>query len=263
MTRHIAVYGKGGIGKSTIASHTAAALGLKGFKVALLGCDPKKDSTFLLVGNRNVKTVLDALRRKEDIKECIINGFANVKCLEIGGPEPGIGCAGRGLTLAFEHIEKEGVFNNIDIVIYDVPGDIVCGGFAVPMKKALEEVYIVTSGEYLSLYAANNICKAAGNIGAKLGGIILNSRFDLKKEYEIVNSFAKMIGSRVIGVLPYIMKIRECEAKGKTLFHFSDRPDEAEYFIKLAEEILKNSCKVVARGIEDEKLLNYLMDINI
>ena len=156
MQRNIAIYGKGGIGKSTVSSHLAAFWGLNGLKVALIGCDPKRDTTLLLTGNRRIKPVLQALKNGENLQECFFRGYANVLCSEIGGPEPGVGCAGRGLLLAFEVIDRLGVLRDTEIVLYDVPGDVVCGGFVVPMKRD-SEVYIVTSGEYLSIYACTSL----------------------------------------------------------------------------------------------------------
>lgn len=254
MQRNIAIYGKGGIGKSTVASHLAVYWGLKGYRVALIGCDPKRDTTLLLTGNRRVKPVLQALKNNEAIEQCFEKGYANVLCSEIGGPEPGVGCAGRGLLLAFELIDRLGVIRNAEIVIYDVPGDVVCGGFVVPMKRD-SEVYVVTSGEYLSLYAANNICNGTRNAGAKFGGIILNSKFDLDFEHRIVEEFAKAVGTKIIGVIPYLKKLKECEIAGKTVFQLQENSKEVEIFQNVAERILKNEPSAKISGLEDENLI--------
>ncbi|MDI9645989.1 MAG: hypothetical protein QFX40_04770 [Archaeoglobales archaeon] len=252
MKRNIAIYGKGGIGKSTIASHLAAAWGLEGYSVALVGCDPKRDSTLLLTGNRRVRPILDAVRNGEDIKGCFVKGYAGIICAEVGGPEPGVGCAGRGLLLAFEYIDKLRILDGLDIVIYDVPGDVVCGGFVVPMKRN-SEVYVVTSGEYLSLYAANNICKGAKSANAPLGGIILNSKFNFELERKLVDFFANTIGSKVVGEVPYIKILRDCEVKGMTVFQM--REEESEIFKDIARRILKNEPSKNIKGLSDEELI--------
>lgn len=255
MQRNIAIYGKGGIGKSTVSSHLSAYWGLKGYRVALIGCDPKRDTTLLLTGNMRVKPVLQALKNNEDVRQCFVKGFANVLCSEIGGPEPGVGCAGRGLLLAFEVIDRLGLIREEEIVLYDVPGDVVCGGFVVPMKRN-GEVYIVTSGEYLSLYAANNICSGAKNAGAKVGGLILNSKFDLEIELRIVEEFAKAVGTEVVGVIPYLKRLKECEVLGKTVFQLQGSEREAKIFAEIAERILEKKPSKEVSGLEDEELVS-------
>ncbi|MDK2794862.1 MAG: nitrogenase iron protein NifH [Archaeoglobaceae archaeon] len=257
MQRNIAIYGKGGIGKSTVSSHLSAFWGLKGHRVALIGCDPKRDTTLLLTGNKRVKPVLQALKENEDIRNCFVNGYANVLCSEIGGPEPGVGCAGRGLLLAFELIDRLGILRNTEIILYDVPGDVVCGGFVVPMKRG-SEVYIVTSGEYLSLYAANNICKGAENAGSKVGGLILNSKFDLELERRIVEEFANAVGTEVVGVIPYLKRLKECEILGKTVFQLQGSEYEVSVFQEVAERILENKPSGKVGGLEDEELIAIL-----
>ncbi|MCQ4153670.1 MAG: AAA family ATPase [Archaeoglobi archaeon] len=254
MQRNIAIYGKGGIGKSTVSSHLAAFWGLNGLKVALIGCDPKRDTTLLLTGNRRIKPVLQALKNSENLQECFFRGYANVLCSEIGGPEPGVGCAGRGLLLAFEVIDRLGVLRDTEIVLYDVPGDVVCGGFVVPMKRD-SEVYIVTSGEYLSIYAANNICNGARNSGARVGGLILNSKFDLELERRIVGEFAEAVGTELVGEIPYLKRLKECEISGKTVFQLSGTDYEAGIFSSIAQRILKSRPPRKVEGLEDEELI--------
>jgi len=257
--RNIAIYGKGGIGKSTIACHLAASWGLKGLKVALIGCDPKKDTCMLLTGNKPPKPILEALRSGEPIEQCIIKGYANVLCVEIGGPEPGVGCAGRGLLLAFEHLDKLGVLRDLDIIVYDVPGDIVCGGFAVPMKRLDSEVYIVTSGEYLSLYAANGISRAVKRMKSKLGGLILNStRGGLSEEIKIVEAFAKALNSKVIGAIPKIPILKKCSLEGKTIFQVSPKSKGSMMLRNLAEKIIMNEPQKDFNEISDEELLSIV-----
>lgn len=257
MHRNIAIYGKGGIGKSTVSSHLSALWGLNGYKVALIGCDPKRDTTLLLTGNKRIKPVLQALKDNENPQKCFVRGYANVLCSEIGGPEPGVGCAGRGLLLAFEVIDRLGILEGTEITLYDVPGDVVCGGFVVPMKRG-SDVYIVTSGEYLSLYAANNICKGAGNAGSKVGGLILNSKFDLELERRIVEEFANAVGTEVVGVIPYLKRLKECEILGKTVFQLQGSEYEVSIFRKLADRILENKPSGKVSGLEDEELIAIL-----
>ena len=208
----------------------------------LIGCDPKRDSTINLVG-RQLKPLLELIMEDESVKfeDVIHKGFNGILCVEIGGPEPGIGCAGRGLLLAFRTLNDLGVFDlELDMIIYDVPGDVVCGGFAVPMRRGFaREVYIITSGEYLSLFAANNICKAIRRVGARLGGIICNSR-EVEGEKEIVGEFAKRIGSRLIGFIPRSRDIHLSELNGKTVVEFLPESETAKVFRELAENIWKN-----------------------
>ncbi len=177
-TKKIAIYGKGGIGKSTIVSNIAAAHS-EDKNVLVIGCDPKSDTTRTLVGER-IPTILDTLKNKKDasIDDILFQGYGDVKCVESGGPEPGVGCAGRGVIVAMNLLDRLNVFSDdLDLIIYDVLGDVVCGGFAVPLRENFaDEVYIVTSGEYMALYAANNICKGIKKLKGSFGGIICNCR---------------------------------------------------------------------------------------
>jgi len=216
----------------------------EGKKVMLIGCDPKRDTTLTLVG-RHLKPLLETILENNAVNEedIIQQGYKGVLCIEIGGPEPGIGCAGRGLILAFNKLKEIGVFNRqIDLVIYDVPGDVVCGGFAVPMRKGnAREVYIVTSGEYLSLFAANNICKAIRRVGARLGGIICNSR-EVENEEKIVEIFAEKIGARIIGIIPKDNIVQFCESKNKTVVEYMPESNQAKIYRKIARDVFDNTC---------------------
>jgi len=183
--RQVAIYGKGGIGKSTTTQNLTAGLAELGKKIMVVGCDPKADSTRLLLNGLAQKTVLDTLREEgevDDLSQIEKVGFGGIRCVESGGPEPGVGCAGRGIITSIGMLEDLGAYtDDLDYVFYDVLGDVVCGGFAMPIREGkAQEIYIVASGEMMALYAANNICKGIQKYalkgGVRLGGIICNSR---------------------------------------------------------------------------------------
>ena len=176
--RQVAIYGKGGIGKSTTTQNLTAALAEMGNKIMIVGCDPKADSTRLILNGLAQKTVLDTLREEgEDVDLDLVmkEGFGGIKCVESGGPEPGVGCAGRGIITSINLLEQLGAYtDDLDFVFYDVLGDVVCGGFAMPIREGkADEIYIVASGEMMAMYAANNICKGihkyANTGGTRLG----------------------------------------------------------------------------------------------
>lgn len=222
----IAVYGKGGIGKSTISCNVSAALAREGLKVMQIGCDPKADSTSLLRGGGRIPTVLELTREKGKniaLEDIVHEGTQGVKCVEAGGPVPGLGCAGRGIINALETLGKLGAYEvyKPDVVIYDVLGDVVCGGFSMPMRKGYaDKVFVVTSGEKMSVYAAANICMAVENFKgrgyASLGGIILNRR-GVKDEDENVRTLANDFGARVIGAVDRCEEIPLAEEKGSVV----------------------------------------------
>ena len=251
--RKIAIYGKGGIGKSTTTSNLSAALSQKGYKVMQVGCDPKADSTKTLMGGKRIPTVLEQLREKgEDLElsDIVFEGYNGVMCVESGGPMPGIGCAGRGIISAFEKLEELHAFEvyKPDVVIYDVLGDVVCGGFAMPIREGYaREVFIVSSGEMMSLYAANNIAQAIKNYGkrgyAKLGGLILNAK-NIENEQEIVQKAVEEIETKVIAYIPRCGDIQKAEAKGGTIFEGLEESVMKEVYNNLAEQILAISQEV-------------------
>jgi nitrogenase iron protein len=240
-TKKIAIYGKGGIGKSTIVSNIAAAHS-KDKQVLVIGCDPKADTTRTLVGER-IPTILDTLKIKKNAvtEDILYMGYNNVSCVESGGPEPGVGCAGRGVIVAMNLLERLGIFSeDLDLIIYDVLGDVVCGGFAVPLRENFaDEVYIVTSGEYMALYAANNICKGIKKLKGKFGGIICNCR-GIDNELEIVHEFAERVNSRVIGIVPRSEIVQKSEIDAKTVLEKFPDSKQAEIYRKLADSINLN-----------------------
>lgn len=243
----IAVYGKGGIGKSTTVSNLSVAFTKMGLKVMQIGCDPKADSTLHLHEGKMVTTVLDLLRKKgKDVtlKEMVTEGYHGVLCVEAGGPTPGLGCAGRGITAAFETLEEKKAFETFqpDIVIYDVLGDVVCGGFAMPIRGGYaDKVFIVTSGENMAIYAAANIALAVDNFKqrgyASLGGIILNEK-NVEREREKVEELAKDIHTEIIGSLPFDPIVRKAEELNHTVMEAFPESDMAKHYDVLALQVL-------------------------
>ncbi len=257
MKKQLAIYGKGGIGKSSTASNVAAAMGEKGIKVLLIGCDPKSDSSITLLGGKRIPTIMDTLRRKGEIKESdiVFEGFNGVKCAEVGGPEPGVGCAGRGIIIAVQALQKIcDAMNDSDVIIYDVPGDIVCGGFAVPITKGMvREAYIITSGEYMPLYAANNICRGLKTLNTPLSGIICNER-EAEGERAIVEKFAAALGVPMLAYIPRDKTVQFCERAGRSVIEGEPESAMAEVYRLLASRILTEKDKKVPDSLEDEDL---------
>ena len=243
----IAVYGKGGIGKSTTVSHIAAALAQKGLRVMQIGCDPKADSTILLRGAEKMTTVLDLVRQKGNafsLEEMTRIGFGGVVCVEAGGPAPGSGCAGRGIIAALEKLKEKGAYETYqpDVVLYDVLGDVVCGGFTMPMRPGYaEHVFVVTSGENMSIHAAANIAMAVDGFKdrgyATFGGLILNRR-NVKNEEAKVAELAEDIHSRIVGKLDRSDLVLAAEELGQTVLEAFPDSEMAQQYRDLAQQIL-------------------------
>lgn len=243
----IAIYGKGGIGKSTTVSHIAAALAQQGLKVLQIGCDPKADSTILLRGKEKMKTVLELVREKKNdfsLQEMVKEGYAGVVCVEAGGPAPGMGCAGRGIIAALEKLKEKGAYETYkpDVVLYDVLGDVVCGGFTMPMRPGYAEyVFVVTSGENMSIHAAANIGMAVDGFRdrgyAKFGGLILNRR-NVKMEEEKVMELANDLNTAVVGSLDRSDTVLEAEELGKTVLEAFPDSEMAKQYRILANQVL-------------------------
>ncbi|MFZ2653350.1 MAG: nitrogenase iron protein [Victivallales bacterium] len=268
--RKVAIYGKGGIGKSTTTQNTVAALAEMGKKIMVVGCDPKADSTRLLLGGLAQRTVLDTLRDDgEDIELDKIRrgGFGNTLCVESGGPEPGVGCAGRGIITSINMLEQLGAYaenEKLDYVFYDVLGDVVCGGFAMPIRDGkADEIYIVVSGEMMAMYAANNICKGivkfaeAGTV--RLGGLICNSR-KVDNELELVLALADKLGTQLIHFVPRDNDVQRAEINRKTVIEWNGTVPQAEEYRKLARAIDSNTKLVIPKPLKMEELEKLLLE---
>ncbi len=261
--RKIAIYGKGGIGKSTTTQNTVAGLVEAGKKIMVVGCDPKADSTRLLLGGMAQKTVLDTLREEgEDVllDDVLKEGYGGTMCTESGGPEPGVGCAGRGIITSINLLEQLGAYDNeeLDYVFYDVLGDVVCGGFAMPMREGkAQEIYIVVSGEMMAMYAANNICKGivkfAESGGIRLGGLICNSRA-VDYEKEMIEVLAEKLGTQMIHFIPRENVVQRAEINRKTVIEYEPEHAQADEYRALAKKIDENKMFVVPTPITIEEL---------
>lgn len=265
--RQVAIYGKGGIGKSTTTQNTVAALAEAGKKVMVVGCDPKADSTRLLLHGLSQKTVLDTLRDEGediDLEDILLLGFGETRCVESGGPEPGVGCAGRGIITSINLLESLGAYtSDLDYVFYDVLGDVVCGGFAMPIREGkAKEIYIVASGEMMALYAANNICKGIQKFArtgdVRLGGIICNSR-KVDNEYALLKAFAGELGSQLIHFVPRDNLVQRAEINKKTVIDYDPGAAQADEYRKLAQSIDGNDMFVVPRPMVQDRLEEILM----
>jgi len=269
--RQIAFYGKGGIGKSTTSQNTLAAMS-ENQKIMIVGCDPKADSTRLMLHCKAQTTILHLAAERgavEDIEleEVLLTGYNGIKCVESGGPEPGVGCAGRGIITAINFLEEEGAYDDVDLVSYDVLGDVVCGGFAMPIREGkAQEIYIVTSGEMMAMYAANNIArgilKYAHSGGVRLGGLICNSR-NVECEVELIEELARRLGTQMIHFVPRSKQVQEAELRRMTVIEYSPNHPQADEYRQLAEKIQNNKNLVIPTPITMDELEELLVDFGI
>ncbi len=267
--RQIAIYGKGGIGKSTIVQNIAAALASRySRKAMLVGCDPKSDSTRMLLGGMSQTTVLDTMREYEEdeieLDHILQEGFAGIRCVESGGPEPGVGCAGRGIIAAINMLEELGAYtSDLDYVFYDVLGDVVCGGFAMPIREGkAREIYLVVSGELMALYAANNICKGivryAESGGVRVGGIICNSR-NVENERELVERFAEELGTKLVYFVPRDPIVQVAEIHRQTVMEYAPESAQAGEYAALAEAVEQNTDLVIPKPMSQDRLEELML----
>jgi nitrogenase iron protein NifH len=271
--RKIAIYGKGGIGKSTTTQNTVAGLAEMGKKVMVVGCDPKADSTRLLLGGLAQKSVLDTLREEGedvDLEDIRRSGFQGTWCVESGGPEPGVGCAGRGIITSINMLESLGAYEeseSLDYAFYDVLGDVVCGGFAMPIRDGkAEEIYIVCSGEMMAMYAANNICKGIRKFAesgkVRLGGLICNSR-NVDNEHEMIDELAKKIGTQMIYFVPRDNDVQRAEINRQTVIEWNPEAPQAQHYRNLARAIDQNDKFVIPQPLAIEDLEQLLLDFGL
>ena len=269
--RQIAIYGKGGIGKSTTTQNLTAGLAEAGKKVLVVGCDPKADSTRLLLGGLAQKTVLDTLREEGediDLSRIMKDGYGGTKCVESGGPEPGVGCAGRGIITSIGLLENLGAYtDDLDYVFYDVLGDVVCGGFAMPIREGkAKEIYIVASGEMMALYAANNIAKGiqryARTGGVRIGGIICNSR-NVDRELDLLRAFSKELGTKLLYYVPRDNIVQRAEINRKTVIEYKPDSAQADEYRNLSQAVIENTDFTIPTPMTQERLEEILFEFGL
>lgn len=270
--RQIAFYGKGGIGKSTTSQNTLAALAEMGKRIMIVGCDPKADSTRLILHSKAQQTVLHLAAEKGSVEDLELDdvrryGFGNISCVESGGPEPGVGCAGRGVITSINFLEENGAYQDLDYVSYDVLGDVVCGGFAMPIReKKAQEIYIVTSGEMMAMYAANNIArgilKYANAGGVRLGGLICNSRM-VDREEELISALAERLNTQVVHFLPRNNVVQQAELRRMTVVEYKPEDPMADEYRTLAKSIDTNKKMTIPTPLTMDELEELLMEFGI
>jgi nitrogenase iron protein NifH len=271
--RQCAIYGKGGIGKSTTTQNLVAGLAELGKKVMIVGCDPKADSTRLILHSKAQNTIMEMAAEAgtvEDLEleDVLKTGYGDIKCVESGGPEPGVGCAGRGVITAINFLEEEGAYEeDLDFVFYDVLGDVVCGGFAMPIREnKAQEIYIVCSGEMMAMYAANNISKGivkyANSGGVRLAGLICNSR-NTAREDELIMELARQLGTQMIHFVPRDNVVQRAEIRRMTVIEYDPKAKQAQEYRDLAQKIIDNKVLVIPTPITMDALEDLLMDFGL
>jgi nitrogenase iron protein NifH len=271
--RQCAIYGKGGIGKSTTTQNLVAALAEAGKKIMIVGCDPKADSTRLILHAKAQNSIMQMAADAGSVEDLELEdvlkvGYGDVKCVESGGPEPGVGCAGRGVITAINFLEEEGAYEeDLDFVFYDVLGDVVCGGFAMPIREnKAQEIYIVCSGEMMAMYAANNIAKGivkyANSGGVRLAGLICNSR-NTDREDELIMELAAKMGTQMIHFVPRDNVVQRAEIRRMTVIEYDPNAQQANEYRELARKIIDNKKLVIPTPITMDELEDLLMEFGI
>ncbi len=271
--RQCAIYGKGGIGKSTTTQNLVAGLAELGQKVMIVGCDPKADSTRLILHSKAQETIMHLAAEAGSVEDLELEdvlrmGYSDIKCVESGGPEPGVGCAGRGVITAINFLEEEGAYDeDLNFVFYDVLGDVVCGGFAMPIREnKAQEIYIVVSGEMMAMYAANNISKGivkyAKSGGVRLAGLICNSR-NTDRENELIEALAKKLGTHMIHFVPRDNAVQRAEIRRMTVIEYDPAHKQAEEYRELARKIVDNKNLVIPTPISMDELEDLLMEFGV
>ena len=271
--RQCAIYGKGGIGKSTTTQNLVAGLAELGKKVMIVGCDPKADSTRLILHAKAQNSIMEMAANAGSVEDLELEdvmkvGYRDIKCVESGGPEPGVGCAGRGVITAINFLEEEGAYEeDLDFVFYDVLGDVVCGGFAMPIREnKAQEIYIVCSGEMMAMYAANNIAKGivkyANSGGVRLAGLICNSR-NTDREDELIIALAEKLGTQMIHFIPRDNAVQHAEIRRMTVIEFDPKHKQADEYRSLANKIVNNTKFVIPTPITMDELEALLMEFGI
>ncbi|WP_442917860.1 nitrogenase iron protein [Magnetovibrio sp. PR-2] len=271
--RQAAIYGKGGIGKSTTTQNLVAALAELGQKVMIVGCDPKADSTRLILHSKAQNTIMQMAADAGSVEDLELEdvlkvGYGDIACVESGGPEPGVGCAGRGVITAINFLEEEGAYEeDLDFVFYDVLGDVVCGGFAMPIREnKAQEIYIVCSGEMMAMYAANNISKGivkyANSGGVRLAGLICNSR-NTAREDELIMELARQLGTQMIHFVPRDNVVQRAEIRRMTVIEYDPKANQADEYRALAKKIIENELFVIPTPISMDDLEDLLMEFGL
>ena len=271
--RQCAIYGKGGIGKSTTTQNLVAGLAEAGKKVMIVGCDPKADSTRLMLHSKAQDTIMQMAADEGSVEDLELEdvlrvGYSGVKCVESGGPEPGVGCAGRGVITAINFLEDEGAYGEeLDFVFYDVLGDVVCGGFAMPIREnKAQEIYVVVSGEMMAMYAANNICKGivkyANSGSVRLAGLICNSR-NTDREDELIEALASRLGTHMVHFVPRDNVVQRAEIRRMTVIEYDPKAKQADEYRALAKKVIDNKKMVIPTPVTMDELEELLMEFGI